>query len=37
MMEDCTRKGAVFFISCFQTSATAGVFSFLEPRGVVGM
>lgn len=37
MMEDCTRKDAVFFILRFKTSAYAGVFSFLEPRGVVGM
>lgn len=31
MMEDCTRKDAVFFIFRFKTSAYAGVFSFLGP------
>lgn len=35
-MEDCTRKVAVFFF-LLSNLGLAGVFSFLEPRGVVGM
>ena len=27
-MEDCTRMGSVFFVFCFQTSASPGFFRF---------
>lgn len=33
MMEDCTRKDAVFFVFCFQTSALPGFFISGAPRG----